>query len=128
VKDVSTHFCGICFQKKSELTRQEENCAPKARSGRQVSTEKRGIFYTEKSLLSTTLCWKMAGYIYRQSSIPRKAGTQCSKSTLSTISDVNVSITQSFHSLLTSLYLHGITELLVDIASSYRCIVSLTSN
>ena len=127
MNDVSTHFGGICCRKKSVLTWQQENGVPKARSGRQVRTEKRGIFYTQKSLLSTTLCRKMAGFFYRLWSIPTKAEKRGSKSTLSTISDVNVSITPSFHSLLTSLDLYGITELLVDIASSYRCIVSLTT-
>ena len=62
VNDVSTHFCGICCRKKSVLTRQQENGVPKARSGRKVSTKKRGIFYTQKSLLSTTVCRKKAGF------------------------------------------------------------------
>jgi hypothetical protein len=34
--------------KKSVLTRQQENGMPKGTSGRQVSAEKRGIFYTPK--------------------------------------------------------------------------------
>ena len=62
MNDVSTHFCGVCCREKSVLTRQQENGLPKARSSRQVSTEKRGIFYTQKSLLSTTVCRKKAGF------------------------------------------------------------------